>query len=207
MKLHAIRASHNCRRVLATASQLGIELEVVEPSLPSGDLRKPEYLALNPMGKVPTLELDGGGSLWESNAIMHYLASLKPGNALWPEDGLKRAEIARWQFWDANHLSTGTAPLAFQRLFKPMFLKQQPDEAVVEKAIKAFDTYAPVLNGQLEGKRYIIGDDLTLADFSVGASFTYAGPAGAPLDSYPHIKAWLGRLDELPAWKASAPQM
>ena len=204
MKLYAMRKSHNCRRVLATAAQLGMNIEVIEPDFASGELKTPEFLALNANGKVPTL-VDGDFKLWESNAIMQYISALQPGNTLWPNDAAKRADIARWQFWDANHLSTGTGPLAFERLFKPMFLKQEADETKVEQAIKTFHNHAPVLNAQLEGKQFITGDVLTLADFSVGASFTYAQPAQVPLADYPHISAWLGRLDENAAWKQTSP--
>jgi glutathione S-transferase len=203
MKIHAIPASHNCRRVLATANHLGLDFELVVPDMAAGALKEPSYLALNPNGKVPTLE-DGDFKLWESNAIMQYLASQKP-NDLWPENARTRADIARWQFWEANHISRGTGPLAFERVFKPMFLKKEADEAEVEKALATFNQFAPVLNGRLEGRDFLLGD-LTLADFSVAADFTYAGPGRFPLDDYPHIQRWLAKLDGVDAWKKSAPQ-
>jgi glutathione S-transferase len=206
MKLHAIRASHNCRRVLATVAHLGLEVEVVEPDLASGALKTPEYLAINPNGKVPTLE-DGDFKLWESNAIMQYLASQKPGNELWPDDAQKRADIVRWQFWESNHLSRGTGNITFERVFKPFVLKQEPNATEVEAAVKTFHRFAPVLNGQLEGRSFIVGDTLTLADFSVGADFSYAEPAQMPWEDYPHIRAWWARLQEVDAWKSTAPAM
>ncbi len=206
MKLHAIRASHNCRRVLATAAHLDIEVDIIEPNLMGGDLKKPEFLGLNPNGKVPVLE-DGELALWESNAIMQYLASKKPGNTLFPDDAAARANITRWQFWEANHLSRGTGTIAFENVFKPFVLKQESDEAAVASATKTFHTFAPVLNAQLEGKAFITGESLTLADFSVGADFSYAQPGKFPLEDYKHITAWLARLDEVAAWKSTAPKM
>ena len=205
MKLYVIRASHNCRRVLATAAHLGLEPEVIEPNMPAGELKQPAYLAVNPNGKVPALE-DGDFKLWEGNAIMQYLAEQKPGNSLWPADTKARAKITSWQLWDGCHLSRGTSGLTFEKLFKPMFLQQQPDPAAVEQALKTFHQFAPVLNAQLEGNSYLVGNDLTLADFSVGASFSYAQPTELPVGDYPHIQAWLGRLNELEAWKQTAPQ-
>jgi glutathione S-transferase len=206
MKLHAIRASHNCRRVLATLEHLGLEAEVVEPNMGEGDLKKPDYLAVNPNGKVPTLQ-DGDLNLWESNAIMQYLCSKKPGNSLWPADARARAQIAQWQFWEANHLSRATGTLTFEKVFKPFVLKQETDEAAVAEATETFHKFAPVLNAQLEGRSFMGGDDVSLADFSVGANFGYAGPAGLPLEGYPHIRAWLDRLDGIAAWKNSAPKI
>jgi glutathione S-transferase len=205
MKLYSMQQSNNCRRVNATLAHLGLEVELIEPSLAAGDTRKPEYLAINPNGKVPTL-VDGDFVLWESRAIMQYLGSKKPGNTLWPSDPRGQADVARWQFWEASHLSHGTSPFAFEKLFKPMFMKLPPDPAALATAEKAFHTHAPVLNAQLEGKDFILGH-LTLADFSVGGCFSFAEPAGLPWDDYKHIRAWWARLGEVPAWKSTAPKM
>jgi glutathione S-transferase len=205
MKIYAIRASHNCRRVLATADYLEVVHEVIEVNPATGDLKKPEYLALNPNGKVPTL-VDGDVTLWESNAIMQYIAGKKPSD-FFPTANAARANITRWQFWEANHLSKGTGGLTYENVFKPFVLKQKTDPAAVETATQAFHQFAPVLNGALEGPSFIAGDLLTLADFSVGANFTYAAPAQMPLDRYPHIQKWLGRLDAVEAWKKHAPKL
>ena len=133
--------------------------------------------------------------------------SKKPGNELWPADPRAQADIARWQFWEASHLSRGTTPFAFEKLFKPMFLKQQPDPAALAAGEKEFHTFAPVLNAQLEGKDFILGKTVTLADFSVGACFSYAEPSGLPWGDYAHIRSWWARLNEVPAWKSTAPRM
>jgi len=205
MKLYSIHNSNNCRRVNATVAHLGLSLEIVEPNL-QGDMKKPEYLALNPNGKVPTL-VDGDFSLWESRAIMQYLASKKPGNTLWPNDPKRQADIARWQFWEASHLSKGTGAFSFEKLFKPMFLKQQPDPAALAAGEKEFHLFAPVLNAQLETRKFIVGNEVTLADFSVGACFSFAEPSGLPWGDYGHIRAWWARLGEIPAWKSTAPKL
>jgi glutathione S-transferase len=204
MKLYSVQLSNNCRRVNATIAHLGLEVQVVEANLAGGELRKPEFLALNPNGKVPTL-VDGDFVLWESRAIMQYLASKKHG-AFWPSDARGQADIARWQFWEASHLSHGTSPFTFEKLFKPMFLKQQPDPAALAAAEKAFHTHAPILDAQLKGKDFILGG-LTLADFSVGGCFSFAEPSGLPWGDYANIRAWWARLGEVPAWKSTAPRM
>ena len=205
MKLYSVQQSNNCRRVNATVAHLGLEVQIVEPAMMAGDLKKPDYLAMNPNGKVPTL-VDGDFVLWESRAIMQYLASKKPGNELWPNDARRQADIARWQFWEASHLSHGTSPFAFEKLFKPMFLKQTADAAALAAGEKEFHLYAPVLDAQLKGKDFILGK-LTLADFSVGACFSFAEPSGLPWGDYAHIRAWWARLGEVPAWKSTAPKL
>lgn len=206
MKLYSIHNSNNCRRVNATIAHLGLDIEVIEPRMQDGDLKKAEYLAMNPNGKVPLL-VDGDFKLWESRAIMQYLASTKPGNELWPADARKQADIARWQFWEASHLSRGTGPFAFENLFKPLFMKQEADPVALKAGEKEFHTFAPVLNAQLESNKFVAGDKLTLADFSVGACFSYAEPSRLPWGDYKHIQAWWARLGEVPAWKNTAPKL
>ena len=203
MKLHSIHNSNNCRRVNATIQHLGLAVDVKEVAM--GDLKTPEFLALNPNGKVPTL-VDGDLVLWESRAIMQYLASKKP-SAVWPNDAKAQANIARWQFWEASHLSRGTGPYAFENLFKKIFMKQEADPAVLKTAEKEWHQFAPVLNAQLETRKFITGDELTLADFSVGGSFSYAEPSGLPWNDYTHIRAWWNRLSEIPAWKNTTPKL
>jgi glutathione S-transferase len=202
MKLFSIQPSNNCRRVIATAAHLGLELEVVEQ--PMGELKTAEFLRINPNGKVPAL-VDGDLLLWESRSIMQYVASKKP-SSFWPNDEKVRADITRWQFWEAAHLSRATTAYAFENLFKKMFMKQEADPGALAAGEREWKSFAPILNAQLEGKKWILGDDLTLADFSVGACFGFAEPSGLPWNDSPHIKAWVARLNEVPAWKNSAPK-
>jgi glutathione S-transferase len=203
MKIYSIHNSNNCRRVNATVHHLGLDAEIVEMTL--ADLKTPDFLARNPNGKVPTL-VDGDLALWESRSIMQYLATKKPGNTLWPSDPQRQADIARWQFWEASHLSKGTGAFAFEKLFKQIFMKQPADPAALAVGEKEWHTFAPVLNAHLETRKWIVGDDVSLADFSVGGCFSYAEASGLPWDGYSHIKAWWARLSELPAWKATAPK-
>jgi glutathione S-transferase len=204
MKLYSVHNSNNCRRVNATIQHLGIDVEVIEVDMSA--LKKPDFLANNPNGKVPTL-VDGDFKLWESRSMMQYVATKKPGNTLWPSDPKKQADIARWQFWEASHLSKGTSPFAFENLFKKIFMKLDADPVAVAAGAKEFHTFAPILNAHLETHKWLVGDDLTLADFSVGACFSYAEASGLPWDDYKHIKAWWTRLGEIPAWKNTAPKL
>jgi glutathione S-transferase len=82
---------------------------------------------------------------------------------------------------------------------------QETDEGRVEDALNNFKRLAGVLDGHLEGKDYLVDDTLTLADFAVAGNFAFAEPSGLPMEEYPNIRAWLATLDEIPAWKASAP--
>ncbi|NOQ83189.1 MAG: glutathione S-transferase family protein [Myxococcales bacterium] len=185
MKLYTNLFSPNARKVHAVANELGIELETQTVDLRGGEQRTPEYLALNPNGKVPTL-VDGDTVLWESNAIMCYLAG-KGDTDLWPKTA-KRYDILRWMFWESNHLSNALNRLFFQKFFSG----DNPDQALIERATKDFRKYATVLDTHLANNTYVTGDTLTLADFTVGVGFGYAVPLELPLEGLDSINRWWG---------------
>jgi glutathione S-transferase len=185
MKLYTNLFSPNARKVHAVANELGIELETQTVDLRGGEQRTPEYLALNPNGKVPTL-VDGDTVLWESNAIVCYLAG-KGDTDLWPKSA-KRYDILRWMFWESNHLSNALNRLFFQKFFSG----DNPDQALIELATKDFRKYATVLDTHLANNTYVTGDTLTLADFTVGVGFGYAVPLELPLEGLDSINRWWG---------------
>jgi glutathione S-transferase len=204
MKLYMNAMSPNVRRVRLTAAVLGIELEEKSLDFTKGEHKAPDYLALNANGSVPTL-VDGDFVLAESRAIMQYLATKKPGAGLLPADERGRADVTRWQFWDASHFSPQVGTLAFQRVLKQAFGLGEPDAAKIEEALTNFRRFAAVLNKQLEGKRYVVGDTMTLADLTLASSLMYAQAADVPLAEFPHVQAWFSRMSELDAWKKTNP--
>jgi glutathione S-transferase len=204
MKLYMNRLSPNVRRVRLTAAVLGLQLEEENLDLSKGEQKKPEVLALNPNGAVPTL-VDGDFVLTESRAIMQYLASKKPASGLIPRDEQARADVARWQFWDSSHFSPQLGTLTFQRVLKPMMGIGQPDAGKVEEALAAFRRYAAVLNERLVGKQYIVGDSMTLADLTLAPSLMYAKQAEVPLAEFPNLQAWFSRISDTEAWKKTNP--
>ena len=204
MKLYGFPPSPNTWKVRAVASHLGLPLELQLVDLTKGQQRTPDYLALNPTGRTPTL-VDGDVVLWESTAIMHYLADRKP-NTLWPNDPRVRADIMRWQSWQLQHWSKEACePLIFQRLVKKIMNLGPPDPAVVEKGTEGFHREARVLDAHLAKRSYLVGNELTLADFSVAASLFYVKEAELPLAPYARIQDWFARVSALPAWRETAP--
>ena len=203
MKLYAFPPSPNTWKVRAVASHLGIPLE-----LEFVDLTKPRpaaYLAINPSGRTPTL-VDGNFTLTESNAIMQYVASQKP-NSLWPNDAGARADITRWQSWQLAHWGADACvPLVFNRLVKKILNLGPPDEAVVAKAVAAFNKEASLLDDHLAKQSYLVGKEVTLADFSVAANLLYAKEAELPIGPYSRVQEWFGRVSSLPCWRETAPQ-
>lgn len=205
MTLYAFPPSPNTWKVRAVAAHLGVPLEIELVDLTQGASRKPEYLALNPTGRTPTL-VDGDLVLWESTAIMQYIASQMP-NALWPDDARKRADIVRWQSWQLAHWgSDACVPLVFNRLVKKILNLGAPDEAAVAKATLAFNKEASMLDAHLAKQPYLVGDGVTLADFSVAANLLPAREAELPLEPYSRVQEWFERVAALPCWRETAPQ-
>ena len=202
MKLYMNKLSPNVRRVRLTAAVLGIELEEKSMDFAKGEHKAPEYLALNANGAIPTL-VDGDFVLSESRAIMQYLASKKPESGLLPKDEAARADVTRWQFWDSSHWSPALGTLTFQIVLRPMMGMGDPDKAKVDEALASIKRFGAVLNKRLEGKTWIVGDALTVADLTVASSLMYAKQTDVPLGDHPNVQAWFGRITEMDAWKKS----
>jgi glutathione S-transferase len=202
MKLYGFPASPNTWKVRAVAAHLGLPVALEFVDLTKGAHRTPDFLALNPTGRTPVL-VDGDFALWESTAIMQYLAASSP---LWPDDARARATIMQWQSFDLQHWGKDACqPLVFERLVKKIMNIGTPDPANVAKGTDAFNREASVLDAHLTKHSYLAGDTITLADFSVASGLLYAKEAELPLASYPHLGAWAGRILGLPAWRDTAP--
>jgi glutathione S-transferase len=206
MKLYGFPPSPNTWQVRALAAYLGVPLEFEFIDLPKGAQRTPAFLAINPTGRTPAL-VDGDFKLWETLAIMQYIASKKP-NSLWPNDARTRADITRWQSWTLAHWNRDACvPLLFERFVKKMLNLGEPDQAAIAKGIDAFAKEATMLDAHLAKQKYIVGDALTVADFAVAAPLLYAQQADLSLQPYPHIRAWFERVAALPCWRETAAQM
>lgn len=205
MKLCGFPSSTNTWMVRALAAHLSIPLEFQFFDPNKGELRNPEFLKLNPTGRVPVL-VDSDFVLWEANAIMQYLASKKP-SSLWPDDVRVRADIMRWQSWQLAHWTGVCQPLVFQNFVKPLLKLGEPDVDVVKQTTEAFHKEAAVLDQHLSNRQYLVNNSLTLADFAVGSYLAYAKPARFPLEPYANIRNWSARFDALPAWRETAPEM
>ena len=194
----------NARKPCAVAKYLGSPVEYVRLDLARAEHKQSDFLAINPNGRVPALE-DGSFTLWESHAIMCYLAR-KADSDLWPTDEMAQFDILRWLNWDTAHFSRHAGRLFFQRFVKPHFGLGGPDPNEVEDATSFFNTFAGVLDTHLKGRDTIVGDGLTVADFAVAAVLPWAKEAELPLESFPEIRRWHESMMALPAWRDPFPQ-
>jgi len=200
MKLYTFPVSPNSLRVVAVANQAHIDLEIVPVDLTKGEQMKPEYLAMNPNHKIPTL-VDGDFVLWESTAIMLYLAELKPRSRLVPKERNERMHMFKWITWNLAELQPACVTLQFERFVKKLLNLGDPDPKEVEKAEAIFHRYAKVLNEHLAGREWLVGTGITLADHHVASSLVHAEAAAMPLGGYDHIRNWTKRVFETKAWK------
>jgi glutathione S-transferase len=204
MKLHCFPPSPNTWKVRAAAHHIGVPLELEIVDLTKGAQRKPEYLALNPTGRTPTL-VDNGFTLWESSAIMQYLGNTQK-TPLWPNDPRMRADIVRWQSWHLQHWGPAVTPFIFENMVKAIMRLGEPDQKTLAQAAERTHQEAAVLDNHLARHAYLVNDALTLADFTVVAPLLYAEAAKIPFEKYANIKRWLGTQAALPAWKETAPK-
>ncbi len=190
------------RRACAVARHLESPVEFIRVELGKGENRTPDYLALNPNGKVPTL-VDGDRVLWEADAIMCHLAA-RCDSDLWPQDG-RQTEVMRWLSWNLQHFYPHAGTLYFEYIIKPRYRLGELDEQAVERATDHFRTFAAVLDAHIAQRRWLVGDTLTIADFAVASPLPFAGTAHIPLHEFPAIARWHDRLCELDAWREPFP--
>jgi glutathione S-transferase len=201
MKLYGFPISPNSKRVQVCAAELGLPLDVQNLDFAAGEQRAPAYLALNPMGKVPTVT-DGDFALWESAAILCHLGASRPG-ALWPVEPRAQAHVLQWLFFTSCHLDPYFTTLVVERLIKAR--RGAPaDEARVASALEQLGRFLAILEGQLTGRDYLTGT-FTVADIAAGCTVELASLVLVDLAPYPHTRAWLARLGARASWRSAAP--
>lgn len=192
MKLYQIPVSPNCQKVVALANEVGAELELATLDVFKGEARTPAMLAKNANGKLPVLE-DGDFVLWESNAILAYLAAKAGRTDLAPTTPRERAEVDRWTAWQNAHFGPAIRKVAFERIVKKLAGLGAPDEAMVKAGMEEFAVTARVLEQSLGTKEYVCGR-LTIADFAMTPYVAITASCGLDLGPYPKVSAWLERM-------------
>jgi glutathione S-transferase len=198
MKLYNYYGSPNTLRTSAVAFELGFEPEIVNVDISRGENRTPEYLRLNPNGKVPTL-VDGDVVIWESRAINAYLAALRPEADLNPAEPARRAIVDQWSYWQAMQLGPAMQRVAFEPVQKKLFGRGEADEAAIAGEVKTTAELLAILDAALAGREWIAGT-LSLADFALATTFMYRKPARLGVEAFANVTAWITRLESRPSW-------
>ncbi|MBI3528896.1 MAG: glutathione S-transferase family protein [Betaproteobacteria bacterium] len=159
----------------------------------NGETRTPAYRQINVMGEVPVLE-HKGQHLTQSGVILDYLIE-QFGKYGW-NDNNERREILRWLFWDNHKLTSYTATYRFLRVLMP-----NPNPVVVEEFRKRAEASWKILEAHLSGRRYLVGDRLSIADISGCAYLFFEDELGVDWNQYPNVRDWLQRIRSEPRWK------
>jgi glutathione S-transferase len=198
MKIYWIRAQAP-RRVLALAKHLHLDVEFIEMDLMAGAMKSPDYAALNPNMKAPTL-VDGDFVLWESSAIMAYLCN-KASSDMWPaHNPFEQIEAMQWLSWNDQHWGPAVGPYYFEHIVKPTFRIGPTDRDALKTKSADLHRYAKVLDAHLASRSHVACNRLTIADFQLASMATYWKESEMPLEGFPNITAWIDRLLRVPAW-------
>ena len=192
IRFYRVLLSGHCHRVELLLLMLGLEYEAIEMNIAAGDLRRPEYLALNRFSQVPVI-VDGDVVLADSNAILVYLAK-RYGDERWlPEDPVGAARVQRWLSAAAGPIAFGVARARLVSVFGA------PHDAETAKAIG--HQFLRVLDAELVDRQFLAAEHATIADLACYSYVAHAPEGHVPLDAYPEVRAWLARVEALPKFQ------
>ena len=188
MIIYGDSISGNCLKVKWVADLLGVPYQWRETSVLAKETRTPEFLALNPAGQVPLVVLEGERPLAQSNAILLHLAE---GSALIPSDAYERAKMFEWLFWEQySH-----EPVIAVRRFHKHYLNKpdsEIDPALMSKGLAVLG----LMEAHLDGRRFFVGETLSLADIALVAYTRLAHEGGFDLAPFPAVRGWIGRVEQ-----------
>jgi len=193
-RVYGMAASGNCHKVKLALDLLKLPYRWHEIDIMKGESRTPEFLRMNPNGKVPVLQIDTNTFLAESNAILCYLAD---GTDLWPGDRLARAQALQWLFFEQYSHEPYIAVARFLRVFAG-----RPDDPRFPDLMKRGNDALAVMERHLRQHEFFVGRRLTIADLALFAYSHRAGEGGFDLAPYPSVQAWIERCLAQPGMSA-----
>ena len=190
IKLYRTPKSGHCHRAELMLSFLGLPYETIDLDMASGAHKQPDFLKVNPFGLVPAID-DNGYILADSNAILVYLINTYAKDTNWlPKDAKLAADVQRWMTIAADNVYSGPCAARLVKVFGAPI----DHEAAVAKAHKLLT----VMDEHLNGKAWLVGDDITAADVAVYSYTAHAPEGGVDLSPYSHIRSWLKRVENTP---------
>jgi glutathione S-transferase len=200
MELFFSRMSGNSGRAVFALFEAGVPWVQRPVDTRAAENRQAEYLAHNPMGKVPALQ-DGEFSLWESNAINWYIAEKHPESRLLPSSIAGRAAVQRWILFQTGHITPACVPVFRDTNARVRaFWKYKGDASAAAAARQELARFLPVLDSALVGRQWLEGE-FSLADIAYAPHFMLIAEGGFDFSPYPQLERWLERLLARPAWK------
>lgn len=192
--VYGMKASGNCYKVQLLLEQLKLPYQWIEVNSAAGETRTPEFLALNPNGRVPLLRLDDGQLLAESNAILYYLAEASP---LLPNGRLDRARALQWMFFEQY---SHEPYIAVARFICGWLPEGHPRRAELPRLHERGYAALDVMERHLAGNEFFVASGYSVADIALFAYTHCAAAGGFVLDAYPQLRAWLDRVRATPGF-------
>jgi glutathione S-transferase len=190
LKIMGRDTSSNVQKVLWVCGELDLPFEREDIGGPFGGNDKPEYLALNPNGRVPTI-IDDGYVLWESNSCTRYLAAKHGGDPLSPADLQIRGNAERWMDWQLTTMSPALVPVFWGLVRTP---PEKRDMDAIEAARKKLSGLIGFMDAQLSKTTYLAGDDFTIGDIPLGITAYRWFVMDMERENYPNLKRWYDLL-------------
>ena len=197
-RVHGMAMSGNCHKVRVTLDVLGLAYQWTEVDMLKGATRKPDFLAMNPNGKAPVLEIEPGTYLAESNAILCYLAD---GTRLMPAERLAKARVLQWLFFEQYSHEPYIAVARFLRKLHP---DPESQRAIADSKMAGGYRALEVMENHLSRAAFFVAERFTVADIALYAYTHAAGDGGFDLERFPAVRAWLDRVSTQPGCTAMA---
>ena len=198
LTIYGFDFSSPANKVRFAANAMGLKYEYKRVNLMAGEQKSPEFLKLNPSGRVPAIN-DDGFTAFESAAIIKYLAD-KNNSPLYPKDLKKRTIVDQWIDFTNIHVATALQRVTFNRVMYQM-LKVEKDERSLSDGLKFLGMHLPVIEKQLKENKFLTGNEMTLADINLLSALDPAELSSVDLSIYPAISAWRKNLKEQSFYK------
>jgi len=185
------------KKALWALEELGLKYERIDAGMQFGVNKTPEYLGMNPTGLVPTID-DGGFVLWESHAIVRYLAAKHGAGTLWPNDLRVRADADRWMDWTHSFSREFQRPVFWPLVRTP---PEKRDLKAIEEACRKCGELLAIPDQNLSKKPYLAGSNFTMGDIPLGCHVQLWMRLPIERPAFPNVEAWFERLRERPAFR------
>ncbi|MAB12876.1 MAG: glutathione S-transferase [Parvibaculum sp.] len=195
MRLYQMQDSGNCYKPRLLVHMTGRDLALVDIDILKGESRTPDFLAKNPNGRVPVLELEDGRLLAESNAMLFHLAQ---GTPYWPDDAFEQAQVLQWMFFEQYSHEPYIAVARYWRSIRPGGAEEARDRFPEwhDRGYQALD----VMERQLAAQDWFVGTRMTIADIALYAYSHVAHEGGFSLNAYPAVRNWIARIEAQPLY-------
>jgi len=197
LKIIGRKTSSNVQKVLWVCGEIGLSFEREDLGGPFGGNDTPEYRALNPNGRVPTI-VEDGFVLWESNSIARYLAAKHAPGTLYPDDLRVRANGERWMDWQLTVVSPAMVPVFWGLVRTP---PEKRDNAAIEEARKKLSGVMGILDAHLKSSKFVAGDKFTVGDIPLGIAAYRWFNMEIKREDHPSLKRWYDLLTERPPFQ------